>query len=372
MAATLLTSPIPLFSIGANILAASANRTIDAAGEYAAVVGPLWFPAQTGTKTLSAAGGGEIFWLAGQTVTFANGATELRPGIANVLSTGLPDTQDVFGSYIGGVDTITASEVNRRVMSSGSKTMTFGDQIAIVNLMPTRGGTDSILMRTIDGLPFGDFGSPYGVANGTRVNGPTPFLIKFDDGTPGWILHTALLRNFVGGLSTISFNSGSTPDEYIGVVTFGVAMTICGMGAKIGALASTDAFEVVIYRDPFGAPVALQTTAFTGSNQFGSGAGMAEVVLATPYALPADTPIGVAIRPTTANSLTWDYFDLGSGMDFLKKASPFKTIQMAARTDQTGAFVETDADHMPDLVTWIGALEPGGVTGGAHAATFIA
>lgn len=343
------------------------SATMNAAGNSAFTVGRLYLPGQTGTKVLSAAGGGRIYWISGPGNTFANAASELRVGIQDV-SSGLPDgTFDVYSSYVGGTDTIGNQVVHDKAMTSGSKTMANGALIAIGHTLVTRGGADTVATDRLSlGSVVGNYGYPYGTANGSRTAACPPYLIRFDDGTPGWVHPLPLLYNMSLFSTLITYNSGSTPDEYIGTFSFAVPMRVTAVGVNVLAIGPSDPFDVILYTDPYGTPAPHETVSFTGSADFTDGMGI--VTLATPYDLQADTKIGVAVRPTSTNNIQWSHLGMGSGFDYLKQAQPFATVQMASRTNQSGAFVETQAYHLPDIVVWVSAVDNGASTGGGSTA----
>ena len=361
-----------------NYAVATTALTANAAGESCGIIGRVRIEGNAGSKTISAAGGGAIYWTTG-TVTFADAGSTLRVGIQDVdLTTGLEDgTFDVNVDYTGGGGGVTANALNKSVMGAGTKTLAHGDLIAIVVELSARGGADAIqiarsIIRQIAQVDV--LGIPYGTADtGTLAKQTGTMLyavIEFDDGTIGWIQGT---NGILAGTPTaLSFNSGSSPDEYIGTFTPDVPLQISGFAVTISAIAAADTFEAILYEDPYGTPNALVTVTPDTDVQ-GSAASTESLWFFSCAAtdLSAGTTYGVAIRPTTTNPLSWEYLSLGTGGAPLKSTLPLPALKMAGRTDQTGAFVETDVIHMPLIILDVCGLSDGsGGGGGASAYAF--
>ena len=354
-----------------HVVDATSGITLNATGESGGIVGSIQVEGGSGSKTISAAGGGAIIWFAG-TVTMADAGSTLRVGIQDVnAANGLEDgTFDVYAEFTGGGTIPTANDFNASAMTSGTKTLTQGDTVAIVVELVSRGGSDSVNVsrvatRAISGI--NTMGLPYGtndlgtlsVSNASGIYA----VIKFDDGTIGWIQGTAAVIPLFSVPQ--AFDSGSTPDEYIGTFVPAWPMQICGFGAALSGIASGDTFEAILYEDPYGTPNALVT--LTPDTDIVGGAGTTEsfhVFPCTKTSLAAGTTYGVAIRPTTANSINWEYTHVGGAdLAVLKRALPLPSLKMAARTDQTGAFVETETFHVPLIVLDVCGLDDG--TGGS-------
>lgn len=342
--------------------------TLDATGESATAVGFVQLPAGTGSKTLSSAGG-EIWWKTATVTAFANGGTRLDIGIQDVLSTGLNDgTYDVSATLIGGTDTINANVFNKAVMETGTKTMAHGDLIAVHFSMVSRAGADSFqvdrLTRLIQAL---NAGCPYGIQNvggvQSKVNLIAPVLLKFDDGTFGWLqgMSVPSLAN-----TAQSFSDATSPDEYGAVFTPPVSMRVDGIGTAIGLVISTDTFELILYRDPLGTPAVIQTLTVPPEQLSGTAASLNILRPITPVILEAGVDYMVALRPTSSGAISTYYQDLGSGFDDWKRSSFFGTsLRFAGRTDQTGAFSVVQSYYLPVLFLNVSAI------GSASSLTFI-
>lgn len=326
--------------------------TVDAAGESCTAIGRVFLEAGAGSKVISPSGG-KIHWLTGPAVTFANAGTTVRVGVQDVGSSGIEDgTFDVHGDLVGGTDTISASAIQSTPMGSGTKTIAHGDLIAVSVEAIARGGSDAILVaRASAGIPMGAFVFPYSSAD--TGSGPArqtqlmPVVIEFDDGTLGWIEWVLPFHNIQSPSST-NFNNTSTPDEYAAMFKLPFRVGVNGFALGLGNIASGDELELILYADPLGSPTAIATVAmdsdFTGSTSTIS----AMWASFTSKILKAHTWYAAAVRPTTANNITVNYANLLSGNDKLKRLTPFgSNLQWVSRSDQSGAFSEVQAFHMP-------------------------
>lgn len=342
--------------------------TMNAAGESFTAIGRIHLEGGTGSKTISSAGG-KIHWRS-STITFSNAGTNLRIGIQDIAATGLEDgTFDVYADLVGGTDTITGSTVQSTAMETGTKTIGHGDIIGIAFETTTRGGTDSVTVAYPVGTaapanPLFPYITLDTGAGPTRNPGANMLLIEFDDGTFGWLEYYggAVLP---GSQTNQAFNSGSTPDEYAAVFQVPFKTSINKVALSIGSVASTDTFEVILYSDPEGTPVAERTTTVdphyvgntTQTDTFW-------VALSSGYTLSPNTWYAVALRPTSANSINFGYYNLGSGHTLWKKSTSFGTnIKMSSRTNQTGAFSEVQNYYLPILYLSLNQLDDGVSTG---------
>lgn len=370
---------IPPLLYGSRIIAnatGKANAIMDATGESRGVIGRVRFAdGATGTKTISTSGGA-IIWMTGATNTFANGATKFRIGVQDVdAATGLEDgTFDVYAELTGGVATITDNAYINSAMTNGSKTVTQGDVIAIVGEMTVRAGAD--VVRMIGLTLFGPAAAgifPYGTADtGSlgKVNTVTVVILKFDDGTYGWVDTQGNPAPIVGtvatsGLSLTYFNSGSTPDEYGAAFRLPFKAKLGGFALLMDSIGASATFDLTLFGDPFGTPTALAgpfsiNPLFTNS---AASTGWYIQTLPTAVELSTNTDYAVTIRPTSANDVGIGYETYGSGFDFLKTLLPISTVKLISRTDNTGAFSEVQPYYMPAIFLMFTALDDGAGSG---------
>jgi len=357
----------PVFSSGSAV-------ALNASGESRALVGYVHLSDRSGSHTISAAGSGKIYWNTATGNVFADAGTELRVGLQDVSGDLEDGTFDVYEARIGGTDTVTNNAIMVSTMTSGTKTLSQGDLVAIVVEMVTRGGSDAVGVDTVAHRLFsGATIVPWGsVDTGTltRVAAGMVATIEFDDGTFGWIDPFPLLLNLQAGFGTTAFNQTSTPDEYAAIIRVPVAMTVTAFGLSVGSVGSADTFEMIFYTDPLGTPVAAATLAVNTSPTPGIGGAFTKVGAA--ITLAAGTDYAIALRPTSNNNIFWQWFDLGTVQAELKSLQPFSAIYEAARTDQTGAFSATaDTHHLPDIWIAVSALDDGAGGGGGGASSHV-
>jgi hypothetical protein len=349
------------------------SHTLNAAAEMQAVCGYLHLEGGSGTKTLSAAGGGSIIVIAISS-TFATASTEIRVGLEDIASTSLPDTtQDVYGAKIAGTDTITASAYNTFAMTSGTKTVSHGDRLAVTIRMPTRAGADAVAFGSQTWLPhyfINHSGLPYGVNNGTTANDFLWAFLQFDDGTTGWIKGTPIFTA-VNGTIAGTLDAGDSPDEYCGTFTVSVPTQIEYIGWAVeDDNAAGEDYELILYSDPLGTPVALQTVAVDADAITFESASVHWVwVKITATTLQPGTTYGIAFRPTAGSfTIYWIEFS-SSANEKIKRMAPYvQNIKFAGRTNQTGAFTETQTYHAPIFGFSVNGLDDG--TGGGSGGSF--
>ncbi len=340
------------------------SATIDAVGESVSGIGRLYLEGGAGSKTISSAGG-VIYVDFGATVTFANAATNLRVGIQDIGATGLEDgTFDVYADLVPGTDTIAAQGVRAIPMETGSKTISHGDLIAVTVEMTARGGVDTVSVNTgsVTSSSFGGF--PYITtdtgAGPAKVATIPSFTVKFDDGTFGSLSFTSCGNRSTG----LSYNSGSTPDEYALIFRLPFPTTIIGAVADITQMASTDDFELILYSDPLGTPVAQRTLTIDADLvNYPSAPWGYNLFFSSGYSISANTDYAIAIRPTTANSLLVSQINFNTGNSDLRKTTMLGTNwSRGSRTNQTGAFSSTNT-VLPRIGFYLNGFDDG--TGGS-------
>lgn len=342
--------------------------SINAAGESHAVIGHLRLAGGATGKTFSAGGGAQIVWLTA-TTTWATAGSTVRVGLQDVdTTTGVEDTTfDVFFDYVQGTDALASSTYQLATMSSGTKTLSDGDLIAIVVEMTVRNGADSVqVSSTLVGGTQSNaaLGFPYGsINNGIALAKSTTQLayavLKCDDGTVGWIMGTPVIRSLVG---TVAVNSSSTPDEYAGVFTPTLTMQVCGIGVTLAAIGASDTFEVILYTDPFGSPSATVTVTADQDVVAGSASNGTHIYHIPPTTLTAGTTYAVAFRPTSVNNITYGFYDfVSTGVGtILRGALPLPALKLGTRSNQTGAFTDFGANAIPAIVLDVCGIDTGG------------
>jgi hypothetical protein len=361
--------------LAGGLIHSSANVTLDAANEACHFIGYVSLEGRTGSKTISAAGSGKIHWSTGTSITFANGATNLRIGIQDV-TTGVPargdGTNDVYADLVGGTDTISTDAWMTTTMESGTKDITHGQLVCIALTMTARAGADSVLVRNASVAGQTATTVTQNMPQVTAVtSGPTytaqtgaPLcLIEFDDGTYGFIDGGLVLVPqgatplWVG----VSFDSDTTPDEYALVLQFPVPVTIDGVSVMLSPAASTSDFEIILYSDAEGTPSVVETLSMDANQAVAANTRRWVIPLTTPRALTANTKYAVAIRPTTTDNVSLAMMDVNVAAHWAAHALG-EDAYLGTRTNQTGAFSSTTT-RRPMIGVRISALD-NGVGGG--------
>ena len=328
---------------------ANASITLNAAGETCVFAGHIILENPLGgSKTISAAGGGSITWIAGA-VTFASGSSTFKVGIQDVHAAASPTqgdgTFDVEASFTGGGGGVTASAVNTSVMTSGTKAINHGDMAAVVLSLTARGGADSIVIRATPpaSISLANNGFPtvseYTTGSYAKTASAVPLaVITFDDGTLGWF-HGAPFFNYNNTPTSLAYNSGTaTADEYGNYLNYPFTYNAIGI-TFLGQISGTSAdAELLLYSDPLGTPVVERTITLDATQAPVTASVMNSIHLfSTPFQLKANTPYAVTMRPTTANNITLYHRDVGSVAQ--GETSEIGTYCYACRRlDNTGAF----------------------------------
>lgn len=355
------------------IFATANDSVIDAADEYVHWTGHLWLPARSGSKTISAAGGGKIHWMVGAaTITFANASTNLRVGIQDVSATGGPargdGTFDVYADLVGGTDTITAATFRTDAMESGTKTLTHGDHFAIVIGMTARGGTDLVRVKGVASLGLNSpqtvlqtSGPAYAAVSNTCI-----CAIEFDDGTfgffdGGWVTSTGI------GFAALSWHLDSTPDEYANIFQVPFPCSIDAVTACVTATNTDSDYEIILYSDPLGTPTVIETITVDAAHHIAYGAyRIYQRPLATVRTLLANTDYAIALRPTSGNpnNIGVGYHDVADVAHWDAHSLGDKCY-IGSRSGQTGAFSTTTTRRIHSLGVRVCALDDGaGGSGG--------
>ena len=330
--------PIDPSAVAASVI------TVNAAGEtlwfcgYITLENPL-----SGSKTLSAAGGGKIVWYA-STVTFANGSSTFKVGIQDLLfgsgSVAQGDgTFDVEASFTGGGGGITNNATNESAMTSGTKTIAQGDLVAITFTMTARSGADTVsVLAQSPGVYTANMNYPVSSNNTVGATAATAIrpnaYIVFDDGTVGWIYGTAYIS---GAMASITYNSGTaTADEYGNLIIPKDIFHAAGIGGLIANTTAGANFEAILYSDPLGTPVAERTTTVTQATTAAQTGGI--ILFSSPFRMKAGTPYAIAIRPTTTTSIVQYYHDGHTTAAAAKVGPPNANCYAVRRLDNSGAF----------------------------------
>ena len=322
------------------------SSSMSSTGRQVHFVGQVYLENPTGgSKTISAAGGGLIAWRSATTAIFNNAGTQLDIGIQDLDMTisATPSrgdgTYDVSATLIGGTDSLGSSGTKETVMESGSKTLAHGDFIAIAFNMVSRGGTDTV---SIGCSSMGDYNDQTkyipavnSVTSGTWstiVNGTPQVAIVFDDGTIGWLSEGLPPMS----QSNLSINTGTTPDEVGNYIKLRTKVRVLGFILDTLLANNSSTFDIVIYSTPLGTP-SVVTSYSLDPDQFSTSSGSGVILLSTPAVLnPGE--YAIAIRPTSANSLSAYFYQVLAAKYMRAFGMHEDDFYAISRTDGSGAF----------------------------------
>ncbi len=324
--------------------------TLDATGETLHMSGAIYFADgySSTAKTLSAAGSGKIIWLT-NTVTFANAGSTFKVGLQDLSTASSPcqgdGTFDVYAEFTGGGGGISSAATNTSTMTSGTKTISWGQEIAISFEFTARAGADSITVNTVAPHRRGaNFSLPMCSDNTSgsyaRTANTAPMaILQFDDGSLGFIIGT-IFYSAVGSVS-YALDTG-TADEYCNIITFSTPRRI--IGAAVNSLLVTsqavDA-EIILYSDPLGTPVAERTYIYDGTiAPTFTQSGEKLIMFSSPYNVNPNTPIALSVRATVNGQSVRIYYIDEPTLAIANAFCYGDWCYAGSRLDNTGPFAD--------------------------------
>jgi hypothetical protein len=226
-------------------------------------------------------------------------------------------------------------------MESGTKTINYGDLIAISFELTTKAGADTLAFTATTSLsdlfPYSTIDTGSGPARQTFYVLGTG--IEFDDGTIGWFDNSipAYMTNIV------TFADGSDPDER-GILFIPDANYVTDiLSLVLSSIGSTDTFDIKIYEDPTGTPNLLQTITYDPT-RVGSTSDIALITLKLTSDLNFNvgTEYGITVKATSGNTIGLMQYNFNTGNSHLKKSMTYSNWSLITRNNSTGAFTETD------------------------------
>ena len=325
------------------IPALNSGLVMDAAGEMAAFIGHVWFAGGPGTSKLVSSAGGAIQFKLG-TITWAGAGSTLRVGLQDVSATSgppaVPDedwTGEPYKDLVQGTDALSSDTWTTATLASGSRTITHGDLIAVVFDMTVRNGADSIIVQGLNvpalqhrPLSSHKTGGTWNVTNTVLPN----VVITCNDGTLASIDGAIP----VSTVTTRTFNTGSTPDEYGNIITIPFD---CKIDELFAAIDPDNEFEFNFYSTALGTPVQEQELVID-PNQVTSTSGRPITAMIGSEELAAGASYAVTIRPTTASSVSTYEFTVASAGHFAFWPGG-TNIYKCSRSNDTGVFTTDTA-----------------------------
>lgn len=327
-----------------------ATNQINAATESVHFIGHLILEggSESGSKTISSSGPGNVFWRAGTVIAFANAGTNFRIGLQDPDVTARPvhgdGTFDVYADLVGGTDSVVGNTAYETPMETGTKTLSHGDLVCVAFEFTTRGGSDSVSISTANNVWNTDSqsilpGAWFDDGTPAATSGAPIVAIEFDDGSIGWIADGSTVTQ----VSSEAYNVNTTvADEFGNLIK--PEMDILVSGVNYFAIVNGDA-EICLYSDPLGTPTLLEAVAVDATGTIAN-AYPATVVFTSEHLLRTGQSYGYTFRPTTTTSNTL----YGSGSE-------------AAGKYWAGMGLTADAHHAIERLNNTGAFTVSGLSG---------
>jgi len=344
----------------------SSSTTLDATGESVVFIGRM-ITSDGGSHTIDTTGSSSIGWRTGN-VTFADGGTTVKVGIAAVLTTAGPPgraanaadviTFDVSKTMTGGGGGITTNAWQTHVPDAGTKTIANGDLVAIGVQMTARGGVADSVTVTHQTLSLVNHGVQIttflAAAYAAGIGLPNAF-VTFSDGAFGYIAGGQVFSV----LTARTWNSTAGTKEYGQLFNLPFPMKVYGIWGFIDPDGDHD---VVLYSDPLSASPVPERTVSVDANTTASAAGRRFIQwFATPYTTTANQSIVAALKPGTSNISTY-YKTLNSAAH--RVSDPWGTSGYGvSRASAAFSDANSSLDHYyVGLI--LGAFDDGTSTGG--------
>jgi hypothetical protein len=271
---------------------------LTASGHKAAWIGQVKMPDRgaAGARSITKVG-----FLPGA-ITAAGGST-MRLSLQNLdLSTGTPHrpdgTQDQTVDFL--ISAPTASTFYKSAALSAARSVTHGEQIAVVLEYQTYLGADSFAIQNMTGisaafLTLNSF--LLNTASWVHVNALPSILFEFTDGSFG---------SFAGGfplsaLNTHALTTATTPDEIAleFQVPFPTKIEGCWLVATLGA---TRNIEINLYN---AGGSTLATVTIDAEQSAGTAARVVQAMFSSEVSLAANTTYRLGFKPTTTAANTF-------------------------------------------------------------------
>lgn len=342
------------------------SETLDAANEAVIFIGHV-LTSDKGSHTIDTSGASRLGFRTGS-LTFANAGTTIKVGLAAVSTAGPPGRADhasdvinfdVNAAPVGGSGGITSNAFQSITPTAGTKTIAHGDLVAFAVQMTARGGADSITVQThasdlrggrpnVTRYTGGSYAAAFSVPN---------CVITFSDGALGWFGNSLVFST----MSIRTFNNALSPNEYGQLYQFPFPVEIAGIFAWLDP---DNDFDVVIYSDPLGTPVAEETVSVDSASVANANGHLHNFFFASPYTLPANTPIGAVIKPSSASNIAAYYKTMGSATH--RVVDPWGLSGYGiSRSGGTGAFANANSSLDHYLIgLLVGGFDAGGGGGG--------
>jgi hypothetical protein len=331
------------------------SSTLDANGEYVAIIGRIAIEGRGTSKTLNTTGSSSIRFWVGTTPVFDHGDSRFRVGFQGIdKTTGIPVRPDGSWSAYAVISTgadatpalTTASNPGHVIVpTAGTMTVSHGDEVCFVMEMTTRGDAlDSVASRAARFVPSqypASVTNTSGAAVGDQARS-VAVVITFSDGTKGTIDCT-----LPGVASFVAYDNTANPDEYGLIFQVPFACSVDAMmfyGRPVSGVTSDFTYDLV--RDAEGTPVSMLgggAITITAENlTIASTDGSVLLPFASEVALLANTDYCMAIKATdTTGDVRFVQLYIGDAdaREFLGPGG--LTMRAVSRNGGTGAYAAT-------------------------------
>jgi hypothetical protein len=338
-----------------------ASNVIDATGEKAAFVGPVFFASRTGTKDIRTVG----FRFGAVTKAGGSGLTVSLQDVSTAA--GPPARPDETQDQTVAVANANGSFASNTWLQTGNlsadRTVAFGEMLAVVIEFDGSGrlGADSVAISGVSQAAnhahrshaVVKLGGTWQLDSSIAAN----IILGFSDGTFG-TLQDAFPCS---ALSSFDYDANTSPDEYALRIQFPGPVSIDAAGAFMVFDAATADADIVAYDGT--TPITNGTVSINGRHAAITGNFRPTVatVFGGQLALTANTPYRIALKPTTTGNVILAYFDVANA-DHLQAHIGGIEWYLSSRVNG-GAWTDTTT-RRPMLWPYISAIDDGAGGGG--------
>jgi hypothetical protein len=335
-------------SLGNNLF--STALVIDATGEKIAMMGQFYNDSRS-AKSIESFG----FRLGAVAKAGGSGLLASLQDISTTSAPAQPDgTQDQKAAIANSNASFSSNTWITTGNLSSNRSVSFGEKFAVViEFDGPRLGSDSVIISNMAQSSNVVFPNGGLFASGTwTLSQRAPNVIfNCSDGTHGTFLGASGLSD----ASSVSFNLNSATDEYANLFQLPFNCKSDGAWVVLTPTATSD-FEVVLYDNT----TPLATASYDASSLSAAG-GRHYVSWSSEITLNENQNYILSVRPTTANNVTVNFFDVASAAHWSVTGVP--TCSQVTRTNQGAWGAPLLTRRMLSGLT-ISAIETGGGGGG--------
>ncbi len=178
-------------------------------------------------------------------------------------------------------------------------------------------------------------------------------VFECSDGSMGCFQSSAS-QYLCNAFTLVQYNSGSTPDERALALIPPATITIDAISGFFSNAAGTADFDIVIYDGT----TAIHTQSIDGNTLAQADSRIISVPLSVEVTLTAGTQYYIALKPTTANNVRWNYATVYDGEMMRAHGWPATTGE-ATRTDG-GSWSAVDTTRLPLVCLHVSDIDSGG------------